>query len=139
MAFTVTRVVPRLRIFDVAKAREFYLGYLGMSVVFEHRFGEDFPLFMGVSRDGLVLHLSEHHGDGSPGTAFRIVIAGLDDLHRELAAKSYRYAHPSIETTEWGSRDMTVIDPFGNRLTFTEPLEAAAGEPADAAGATTSS
>ena len=45
MSFTVTRVVPTLRMFDVAKAREF-LDYLGFTVDFEHRFHDNAPLFM---------------------------------------------------------------------------------------------
>ncbi len=87
MPMSVIRVIPVLRVFDVAKAREFYLDYLGCEVDFEHRFGENFPLFMQVSRDGLVLRLSEHHGDGSPGANVSIEMAGLDDLHRELTTK----------------------------------------------------
>jgi hypothetical protein len=38
-------------------------------------------------------------------------------LHRELAAKRYKYARPGIEQMPWG-RDMSISDPFGNRLTF---------------------
>src|SRR3546814_734157 len=57
------RTTPILRIFDEAKAREFYFGYLGFTADWEHRFGENFPLYMQVSRAGLTLHLSEHHGD----------------------------------------------------------------------------
>lgn len=68
MGFSVSRVIPILRIFDVAKAREFYVDYLGFSVDFEHRFHDNAPLYMGISRDGLVLHLSEHHGDPSTGS-----------------------------------------------------------------------
>ena len=44
-----------------AKAREFYLDYLGFGVEFEHRFEADLPLYLGISRNGLQLHLSEHH------------------------------------------------------------------------------
>jgi catechol 2,3-dioxygenase-like lactoylglutathione lyase family enzyme len=36
MATVFKRVVPILRIFDVAKTREFYVDYLGFSVDFEH-------------------------------------------------------------------------------------------------------
>lgn len=32
------QAVPIFRIFDVAKAREFYVDYLGMTVDWEHRF-----------------------------------------------------------------------------------------------------
>ena len=124
MGFSVSRVIPILRIFDVAKAREFYLDYLGFTVDFEHRFHDDAPLYMGISRDGLALHLSEHHGDGSPGVHVTIEMTGVEDLQRELHAKKYRYMNPGIQATEWGTRDMAVIDPVGNRLTFSARIEA---------------
>jgi hypothetical protein len=110
-------VTPILRIFDEAKAREFYLGFLGFKVDWEHRFEPGFPLYLGISRDGCILHLTEHHGDCSPGAAVRIQTDQLDLLHRELSDKNYTYARPGIEQMPWG-RDMSVRDPFGNRLTF---------------------
>ena len=110
---------PILRIFDEAKAREFYVGYLGFRIDWEHRFAPGMPLYLQVSRDGCVLHLSEHHGDACPGAALRIATEGLDDLQRELQQKRYGYAHATIEAMPWGSRDMSLRDPFGNRLTFT--------------------
>ena len=115
------RMTPVFRIFDEAKAREFYVGFLGFSVDWEHRFAPDLPLYMQVSRDGCVLHLSEHHGDGGPGSAIRIETDALDALHHELSTKRYKYARPGIEKMPWGTRDMSVKDPFGNRLTFTSP------------------
>ena len=42
--------VPILRIFDEAKAREFYLGFLGFTVDFEHRFEPGTPIYLGISR-----------------------------------------------------------------------------------------
>ncbi len=111
--------VPILRIFDEAKAREFYADFLGFKVDFEHRFAPDAPLYMQLSRDGCLLHLSEHHGDATPGSAVRIHASDLDALHRELAAKNYKYYHPGIQQQPWG-RDMSLTDPFGNRLIFTD-------------------
>ncbi len=73
-------------------------------------------------RDDCVLHLSEHHGDACPGAALRIATEDLDDLHRELQQKRYGYAHATIEAMPWGSRDMSLRDPFGNRLTFTDSV-----------------
>ena len=61
------RVVPVFRIFSLDKAREFYLDFLGFKVDWEHRFAPDLPVYMQVSRAGLAFHLSEHHGDGTPG------------------------------------------------------------------------
>lgn len=112
--------VPVLRMFDVAKAREFYLDWLGFVVLFEHRFEPDLPLYMGIARGSLELHLSEHHGDGSPGANIRVETNGLDSLHAELIAKRYGYGRPGIEPKPWGTRELTVHDPFGNRITFSE-------------------
>jgi catechol 2,3-dioxygenase-like lactoylglutathione lyase family enzyme len=42
----VLQTVPILRIFDVAKAREFYLDYLGFRSDWEHRFEPGLPLYM---------------------------------------------------------------------------------------------
>lgn len=120
MVVDLRQAVPILRIFDVAKAREFYLGFLGFAWDWEHRFGDNFPLYAQVSRSGLLLHLSEHHGDACPGAAVRIEMTGIDELHRDLTAREYRFAKPGIEDTPWGTREVSVTDPFGNRLTFAE-------------------
>ncbi len=116
------KTTPILRSFDEAKAREFYVGFLGFRVDWEHRFEPDLPLYMQVSRGGCVLHISEHHGECSPGAAMRIEVDGLDAFHQELTQKQYKHARPGIEDTPWGSRDMSVRDPFGNRLTFTTAI-----------------
>lgn len=116
------RTVPILRIFSVEKAREFYLDWLGFVVDFEHRFAPDLPLYMGVSRGTLALHLSEHHGDATPGAHIRVETSGLAALHAELAAKRYGYGRPGLEEMPWGDREMTVHDPFGSRITFSERM-----------------
>jgi uncharacterized glyoxalase superfamily protein PhnB len=121
---SLTKSTPIFRIFDETKAREFYLGYLGFSVVFEHRFEKDMPLYLGIMRDTCTLHLSEHHGDACSGSAVRIEIDGVTAFHAELQAKQYKYLNPGIETMPWGSREVSVRDPFGNRLTFFESIDA---------------
>jgi Glyoxalase superfamily protein len=35
------QAIPILRIFDVGKAREFYIDFLGFQIDWEHRFNED--------------------------------------------------------------------------------------------------
>ena len=120
---TFGKTTPILRIFDETKAREFCVDFLGFTVDWEHRFAPDLPLYMQVSRDKCVLHLSEHHGDGSPGAATRIETDALDAFHEELMVRQYKYARPGIEKMPWGTRDMSVRDPFGNRLTFTSGPE----------------
>lgn len=126
MPIEFSRVIPILRMFDIRKAREFYFDYLGFKVDFEHRFEPDLPLFMGISRGGIQLYLSEHHGDGSPGVHIHIETAGLAKYHAELAGKGYNYMRPGLENQTWGATTMTVYDPFSNHITFSEPTKTSA-------------
>lgn len=109
--------IPILRMFDEIKAREFYLDFLGFSVEFEHRFAADLPLYLGICRNGLRIHLSEHHGDASPGSTLFVPMRNIALLHRELGAKGYRYGRPEIVQQDWG-QILEVHDPFGNRIRF---------------------
>ena len=120
MSVGFQQAVPLLRIFSVEKAREFYVDFLGFTWDWEHRFGDNFPLYAQVSRGGLPLHLSEHYGDGSPGAAVMVFMTGIDEYHRELIGKNYRYYRPGIEDAEWGARIVKLQDPFHNHLTFAE-------------------
>ena len=117
MAISFESVTPILRIFDVAKADEFYLEYLGFKVDWDSKLDDKPPLYRQISRGGLVLHLSEHHGDGSPGIHVRVAVKGLVAYHEELQAKNYPYMNPGIEDGAGGA-EMAVVDPFGNRITF---------------------
>jgi hypothetical protein len=110
--------IPILRSFDEARAKAFYVGLLGFKIDWEHRFRPDFPLYMQISRGGLRLHVSEHHGDGTPGSTVYVYVRGLDALHSELKAKG---SEARIERGP--SRNMRVLslwDPFGSRLRFAE-------------------
>jgi uncharacterized glyoxalase superfamily protein PhnB len=115
-------IVPVLRIFDEEKAKAFYVGYLGCTVDWEHRYEPDLPLYMQVSRAGMVLHLSEHHGDGSPGARVRVKSADVRALHAELTAKAYRYLRPGLQEMPWGELSVDLIDPFGNHVVVYETL-----------------
>jgi catechol 2,3-dioxygenase-like lactoylglutathione lyase family enzyme len=120
MTLTHLHTIPILRSFDQAKAREFYVEWLGFTVDWEHRFEAWAPLYMQVSRAGIVFHISEHHGDGSPGSHVRVAITGVADFHAELIGKRYKNNRPGLERPEWGGTEFTVIDPVNNRITFAE-------------------
>ena len=111
--------VPIFRIFDEAKAREFYLGFLGCTVDWEHRFHPGAPLYCQLSRGALKLHLSEHHGDFTPGSTVVVYMEGVEALQRELIAKNYRNNRPGLQKQDWGL-ECTVIDPFHNQIRFLE-------------------
>lgn len=120
--FRPLRAIPILRIFDLAKAREFYLDFLGFTLDWEHHFDDVAPRYLQVSLGDLVLHLSEHHGDACPGSTVFVPVEGLRCYQRALIGKAYGYLRPSIQETGHGSLGMEVIDPFGNRLRFDEAL-----------------
>ena len=120
MAIRFESIVPTIRIFSVEKAREFYIDYLGFKLDWEHRFDNNAPLLMQVSRGGILLRLSEHYGDGSPGIHVTIEMTGINELHAELTEKNYRYFRPAVEDKPWNARVMVVYDPFGNRIFFSE-------------------
>jgi catechol 2,3-dioxygenase-like lactoylglutathione lyase family enzyme len=120
MAIEFGRAVPIFRIFSLEKAREFYVDFLGCRVDWEHRFDPQAPVYMQVSRDGLAIHLSEHHGDGTPGSIVYVYMRGVEELHRELKEKNYRHNHPDLQQQEWGMLELAVVDPFNNRIVFAE-------------------
>lgn len=110
--------IPILRIFDEDQARRFYIEYLDFSLHWEHRFEPTMPAYMQVSRGACLLHLSGHHGDGSPGAKLRIPCNDVHALLGELRAKAYPNQRPGIEFPPWGGEELTLTDPFSNRLTF---------------------
>jgi uncharacterized glyoxalase superfamily protein PhnB len=112
-----TQPVPIVRIFDEAKAMEFYEGFLGFTVDWRHRFHPGAPLYCQVSRGGMRLHLSEHSGDASPGCTSMVYMKGVEAFQKSLIAKHYKYNRPGLEKQDWGLQ-CEVIDPFGNRIRF---------------------
>lgn len=114
----MNNLIPIFRIFDLSKAREFYLDYLDFSIDWQHQFHDDAPVYMQVSRNGSILHLSEHHGDACPGSSVRILVEDIDAFHQALQAKQYKYLNPGILDQTWGCREIMLNDPFGNKLIF---------------------
>ena len=116
-------VKPVLRIFDYQKALDHYITWLGFAIDWEHRFEEGTPVYLQVSFRNIVLHLSEHSGDGTPGTnVFIDDFEGLADYHQQLLAKQYKYNRPAIEVPFFDEQalSVTVIDPFHNQLILVE-------------------
>jgi catechol 2,3-dioxygenase-like lactoylglutathione lyase family enzyme len=126
-----TTTIPVLRIFSEARAKEFYLEFLGFSLDFGGPVdGESGPYYGQVIRAHTTLQLAEMPYDPGHGATVDIWLDGLDELHRELMQ---RYGEmgtrvfgpavwvPQIEDVSWGARVMIIGDPFGNHLRFSEP------------------
>lgn len=116
-------VKPILRIFDYEKAVAHYVDWLGFQIDWHHRFDENAPIYLQVSFRDIVLHLSEHHGDGTPGTiVFVDDFEGLKAYHQQLLEKKYKYNRPGINVPFYDpdALSVTVIDPFHNELILVE-------------------
>jgi uncharacterized glyoxalase superfamily protein PhnB len=72
---------------------------------------------MGISRDGVELHLSSLSGDGVVGCAVNLVVDDVDALHREFIAKAVQIHVGPVDQT-WGTREMYVKDADGNSIRF---------------------
>src|SRR5579862_2757643 len=115
-------IKPIFRIFDYQKTIEFYIDWLGFKIDWENR-PENAPVYMQISMGDIVLHLSEHHGDGVPGARAIADFTDVKEYHAKLLAKKYKYNRPGIQTSEWNTIWFMVDDPFGNKLTFSEEIK----------------
>lgn len=113
--------VPLLRIFDQRVAEEFYLDHLGFSVLWEHRFAADMPVYLRITRDDTLLDLTEHHGDGTPGSVVWVPVADVRALHTELRGRPHPRLRPGVDDEAPGGPTLELTDPFGNILRFCEP------------------
>ena len=52
-------------------------------------------------------------------------MTGLDEFHKEVSSRGYKYMKPGLEETFHGTKAMGVIDPFGNRIHFNEDIKPA--------------
>lgn len=98
------------------------MDFLGFQIDWEHRFRPGGPIYFQVSRGAVKFHLTEHNGDGTPGTHVFVTMQGVDELHQELMAKDEKRHMPGIADMEWGVRSFVVIDPFNNRISFNQYL-----------------
>ena len=102
-----------------AAAERFYCGQLGFKQSFAYRFdyAKSDPWYMGLTRDGVRLHVSSFPGDGVPGGVVFLVVTDVDELHEELKATGIKI---DLEPTDqsWGNREMYISDPDGNSIRF---------------------
>lgn len=111
--------IPLLHVSNAASAVEFYCGKLGFRLEFAHR-GDGTktdPCYMGVSRDGVWMHLSSFSGDGIAGGVVNLIVEDVDALHAGFVEKGVRIAVEPVDQT-WGSREMYVRDGDENCVRF---------------------
>jgi uncharacterized glyoxalase superfamily protein PhnB len=111
--------IPLLHVSRSAEAPKFYCGPLGFRLEFAAHVDDSRPDpgYLGVSRDGVWLHLSSFPGDGVSGGVANFVVDDVDALHAELVGRGVAIALAPTDQT-WGNREMYVRDADGNTLRF---------------------
>jgi uncharacterized glyoxalase superfamily protein PhnB len=110
-------VIPQLRITNARDSLAFYVEGLGFAVDWQHQFEPGFPLFLQLTRDSQTIFLTEHTGDCQVGGAVYFIVPDVDDCYRDFSGRGL-VSIQRPEDTAWGSREMVVTDPDGNRLRF---------------------
>ncbi len=83
-----------------------------------------------VERDGCMVHLSSHSGDGAFGNVINVRVDDIDPLYRQFVTNGLNTDAPEeypslrIKPVEqsWGMREFSVTDPDGNKITFGHQL-----------------
>jgi hypothetical protein len=75
---------------------------------------------MGLTRDGVWLHVSSFSGDGVSGGVVNLIVEEVDALHEELVGRGVRIDTGPVDQT-WGNREMYVKDADGNSIRFIRP------------------
>lgn len=118
--FEVRSSIPVLRMFDEAKAKAFYLSYLGFKIDWEARFSPTAPLYMQIHLGDAILHLNGHATEAAPIAEVNIPILGLQNYCDYLNAKGAEYPQAVAVDPRYQGRntDLNIWDPFGNYLVF---------------------
>ena len=118
--FEIKFAIPVLRMFDEAKAKAFYLDYLGFEVDWEGRFSPTAPLYMQIRLGDALIHLDGHAKEDAPVSQVIIQVRGLENYCEYLIAKGADYPKPCTVDPRYVGRntDMNIDDPFGNYLIF---------------------
>lgn len=119
-------IIPTVRSHNIARSVDFYTRVLDFEVRREWSELTD-PGFAWLTRQGDVLQLSSHGGDGVAGQALVVDVTEVDSLFEtfrarglEPSARPESPVHQGPVDQTWGTREFYVDDPDGNSLRFTQ-------------------
>jgi catechol 2,3-dioxygenase-like lactoylglutathione lyase family enzyme len=119
----MNEVIPTLRVAKLAASRDFYVRALGFRLDWENA-DERGELFAQLSRDGMLLYLSERAEDGGGRGLVHLYVPSVDTWHAELFERGVDAPLP--QDRPWGNREFRVVDPDGNQLCVCTPLASVA-------------
>jgi len=112
-------VIPTLRVAKLAASRDFYVRALGFRLDWENA-DERGERFAQLSREGLLLYLSERAEDGVGRGLVHLYVPSVDAWHAELFERGVDAPLP--QDRPWGNREFRVVDPDGNQLCVCTPI-----------------
>lgn len=115
----IISAIPVISVTDSVRAEDYYCRVLGFQKMFAYRPDESRrnPCYLGVARDGVMLHLQSFKPERAGKTDAFLWVANVDLLHDELCALGATIRLPPTQQT-WGTRELAVGDPDGNVLCF---------------------
>lgn len=113
---TPHEAIPVLRVKNAPAAAAWYR-QLGFAEDWRHQHEPGYPWFLSISTpEGATLFLTEHEGDCAPGGSVFLV------THQIAAAEAALQLR--AEVMPWGDRELSLLDPDGNRVRVSQPQEA---------------
>jgi catechol 2,3-dioxygenase-like lactoylglutathione lyase family enzyme len=117
--------VPLLHVSSSEDAEAFYCAKLGFTKEWDYRPAAPAsdPGYLGLTREGVTLHVSSFSGDGVAGGVVTFYVRGLDALFAEFQSRGVPIELEPYDQT-WGNREMYVRDADGNSLRFVQTKSA---------------
>ncbi len=115
----IKSAIPVIAVSDSAKAEDYYCRVLGFQRTFAYRPDPKLsdPCYLGVVRDGVVLHLHSFKKERAGATDAFLWVEDVDRLFSEFSSRGAICKLPPTDQT-WGNRELGICDPDGNVLIF---------------------
>ena len=116
----LTDINPKLPMRNKAVTQDFYIKKLGFE-----QYGGDFPDYLMVQKDDIQIHFFEFK-ELNPKENYGMVYIRTDDI--DALYQSFQNnqvsIHPNgdLQTTSWGQKEFSILDPDNNLLTFGQSL-----------------
>ncbi len=121
-------IEPTIKCSEILTSLKFYTEILDFIVVQPPGLEPDsfMSKYALLEREGCLVHLSSHDGDGVFGNVIYVRVNDIDPLYSQFVNNglntqtSNQYPSlriPPVEQT-WGMKEFSVTDPDGNKITF---------------------
>jgi predicted enzyme related to lactoylglutathione lyase len=112
----VEGIMADLHVADIASAKDFYSGYLGLS---NEEFNMGWVARFTSPDTGANVQLVTHDAAASENPVISVKVDDVDAAHEEARRRGYEIVHP-LSNEPWGVRRFFVRAPDGNVLNIVQ-------------------